>query len=232
MKKEGYQIAYVKKTFLGKEYFLPEYAMHKPAVQHILNDQYYEPETHRLVGKIFENFAGSMIHAGTFYGDMIPSFSESVTGFVYAFEPVLENYILARMCIQKNRLENVFLFNSALSSVLGNIKMDTGGEDGVHHGGACKISDKGFTCTSVRIDNYEYSDLKVIQLDLEGSELEALKGAFSTIERHRPVIMVEDNSNDCRALLEAMDFFHVKNIPGLKIWAPIEAGNALKSILS
>ena len=232
METEIYQVSYLQKSFMGKEYFVPEYALHRPAAQCILNDRYYEPDTHELIQKIFKNISDSMIHAGIFYGDMIPSFSESVSGLVYAFEPVLENYILARLCIEKNKLENVLLFNSALSSAQGNIRMDTGVDDGIHHGGASRVGEKGFICTSVRIDNFEYNDLNVIQLDLEGHESEALKGAFSTIVKHRPLIMIEDNDNNCRALLESMDYMHIKTIPGLKIWIPNEKANTLKSILS
>ena len=60
-----------------------------------------------------------MVHAGTFFGDMLPSLSAKCPATVFAFEPVLENYVLAKLTVSENNLGNVLLLNSALGSSYG-----------------------------------------------------------------------------------------------------------------
>jgi FkbM family methyltransferase len=92
---------------------------------------------------IFSKYYGSMVHAGTFYGDMLPTFSSYVSSNVYAFEPVLENYVLAKICAAKNNLENVLLFNCGLGSSVENLRINTTEGNGQHAGGASKIDANG-----------------------------------------------------------------------------------------
>lgn len=51
--------------------------------------------------------------------------------------------------------------------------------------------DKTGDVTIVNIDGLELTDVDFIQLDIEGSEMEALLGAVETITRDRPVIQLE-----------------------------------------
>jgi hypothetical protein len=83
-----------------------------------LSGRLYEPRTDKLVSRFLECRGGDLIHAGTFFGDMLPTFSRSCPGTVYAFEPVLENFILAKLCVDTNKLENVFLINAGLGDNL------------------------------------------------------------------------------------------------------------------
>ena len=63
------------------------------------------------------------------------------------------------------------------------------GEDG--NCGTCYLSDeKGYRAV-IPIDSLPLSSCDLIQLDIEGYELEALKGAKETIEKFNPVIVVE-----------------------------------------
>ena len=81
--------------------------LHRPAVSQLLSGTLYEPDTHAFVEDFFSDLDGSMIHAGTFYGDMIPTFAKAVAGTVYAFEPVFENYVLDRLCVDQNDLRDL-----------------------------------------------------------------------------------------------------------------------------
>lgn len=208
----------------GSHYFAPKYALHRPAVSMLLKGTLYEPDTHEFVKSFFSSYGGSMIHAGTFYGDMIPNFARAVSGKVYAFEPVLENYVLAKLCVDRNELSNVVLVNSALSDDLCNLHIDTnlGDGSGKHAGGASTISKTGEICTAIDIDRLGIQDLALLQLDVEGHELLALKGAKETISRCRPVVAIEDNSNNCSEFLRGLDYEAAGEIPGLNIWIPIE----------
>lgn len=158
------------------------------------------------------------MHAGTFFGDMMPSFSQEVSGKTYAFEPVFENYILARLCVKANRLDNVMLMNSALSESLGNLLIDPAQSDGRQAGGGSSISDHGEICAAIDIDRLQIDDLVLIQLDVEGHELSAFKGARHTIKASRPVIAIQDNHGNCAAFLAGLNDESIGSIPGLTLW--------------
>lgn len=206
-----------KRTELGGDlYYVPDYARERPACQELLAGRLYEPDTHQLVCRVLVDRPGDMIHAGAFFGDMLPSFSRACPGAVYAFEPVLENYVLAKLCVEQNELRNVALFNAGLGDQLAVGHVDTGGP--IHRGGASKLSDNGQVTTLMTIDSLQLRNVSLIQLDVEGSELPALKGAEHTIRRCRPVILVEDNKAECAGYLESLGYERSGEVPGLSIW--------------
>lgn len=229
---ERFEIEFTHLTLDGSQYFVPKYALHRPAVKNLLSGILYEPDTHRFVEEFFKAFKGSMVHAGTFFGDMLPDFSRSVPGNVYAFEPVFENYVLAKLCVDNNGLSNVILMNSALSDSLGNLFIDTSEGDGKHAGGGSAISDKGSICAAIDIDSLDIEDLALIQLDVEGHELIALAGAQETIQRCRPVIAIEDNNDNCAEFLSSIRYENAGHIPGLTIWVPAENDEYKQEIIS
>ena len=153
---------------------------------------------------------------------MLPTFSAAVTGNVYAFEPVLENYILANLCMQHNELKNVLLFHSALGAETQNLRINTKEFDGQHRGGASAIDSVGSLCLANSIDSLPIQNLTMIQLDIEGFELQALLGATDTIREQRPIVAIEDNHNNCSEFLDNSQYEHRLSIPGLEIWSPAE----------
>lgn len=46
------------------------------------------------------------------------------------------------------------------------------------------------------IDSFDYAELSFIKIDVEGYELQVLEGALATIERCRPLILVEQAGNE------------------------------------
>ena len=235
MQDEKFGVEFTHLTLDGNQYFVPKYALHRPAVKKLLSGTLYEPDTHVFVREFCKSFKGSMVHAGTFFGDMIPNFSRSVSGTVYAFEPVFENYILAKLCVDNNKLENVILMNSALSDRLGNLNINTSEGGGRHSGGASTISDKGAICAAIDIDSFTIEDIVLIQLDVEGHELFALTGAQETIQTNRPVIAIEDNNDNCTDFLRNIKYENAGYIPGLTIWVPSENSEyklKIKSLIS
>jgi FkbM family methyltransferase len=162
-----------------------------------------------------------MVHAGAFFGDMLPSFSRHVSGMVLAFEPVLENFVLSKLCVEANSLENVMLFNNALGDSFCNLKLNTG-KAGLHAGGASSVSNAGQLCAAMPLDVLGDRTIAMIHLDIEGHELPALEGAREIIKESRPIVLIEDNKNACGELLVSMNYRHLADIPGLKIWSPVE----------
>lgn len=229
---EKYELGFTHLILDGNKYFVPKYAAHRPAVKAFLNGSLYEPDTHDFVRGFCKSFKGSIVHAGTFFGDMIPNFSRHVSGTIYAFEPVLENYILAKLCVSSNNLSNVILMNCALSDRLGNLYINTSESDGRHAGGASTISGDGEICTAINIDSLNIANLVLIQLDVEGHEQIVLTGARETIKKSRPVIAIEDNNNNCTDFLENIKYVSVGRIPGLTVWAPSENTKYKEKIVS
>lgn len=221
---ENYFVGYTKILLKGKSYFLPRNALHRPACSAFLSGKYYEPQTHEYIRNLMIERPGNLIHAGTFFGDMIPSFSEVIGNrfFLYAFEPVLENYILAKKCIQENNIMNTILLNTGLSSKFEVTRIETVAKKkgrSIKLGGASYITKGGnqiINCMS--IDQLHLDNLTCIQLDIEGHELHALKGAKATIEKNSPLILIEDNNNNCSDFLNSLGYHKIKQLPGLTVW--------------
>jgi FkbM family methyltransferase len=198
--------------FSGSVFFVPDYAAHRPVAQRILGRHLVSPALHLLVREVMLRRPGSMVHAGTFFGDMLPSFARKTVGTLYAFEPVLENYLLARAVMTSNRLENVMLMHAGLAAEPGVARVQTH-RGGRHFGGAARIVSRpgeqthpGQTTPVVTVDQFGIGDLALLQLDVEGFELPVLQGALETIRSCEPVIVLEDNRNNCAAFLADLGY--------------------------
>lgn len=124
-------------------YFVPLHHS-RPAVNAIKEGQVYEKDTLEFIEAIYEK-GTDVIHAGTYFGDMLPFFSSLVKeNNVWAFEPVALNYDCATKNIQLNDLKNVNLFHLALSDKTTQLIMNTM-ENGEFLGGGSKIVKKDST---------------------------------------------------------------------------------------
>lgn len=107
---------------------------------------------------------------------------------VYTFEPQPENF----ECLVANvTAENVKAQNAALSDHYGKVSIHHSIGERKNYGAGYIVDDpEGVPLT--RIDDLELDACDLIMLDIEGAELEALKGAEETIKAHRPLIVIED----------------------------------------
>jgi FkbM family methyltransferase len=198
--------------FDGAVYFVPRYAVHRPVAGRILRKKYAQPRLHESVGWILSLRPGNAIHAGTFFGDMLPSFSRKTSGLVYAFEPVLENYLLARHVVERNDLDNVMLFHAGLAEQLRPGLVET--SDDVRHrgGGSFVVTDPEVPTFAtqrvplISLDQLALSDVSLLQLDVEGFERQVLEGARDTVARNQPVIVLEDARDECRDFLADLGY--------------------------
>lgn len=227
-----FRIEFTPSKVEGDDYFVPYYARKRRAGQRILSGVYYEPLTHRLVHEIQRIRPGSMFHAGTSFGDMLPSFSRACAGTLYAFEPVLENYVMAKLCVQKNGLDDVILLNAALGSEISMGYMDVTLGDGAHRGGTSQLAAQGQPTAILTIDQFGLEEVSLIQLDVEGHELEALLGAKQTIARCRPYILIEDNLDNCAEFLTQLDYHCIGEIPNLTFWVHEAEKGQLSEIIA
>ena len=236
----SYKIEFKRATTDRETQFVPISSIHRHACQQVLAGRYYEPYTHDIIARLLLERPGNMVHAGTFFGDMLPSFSRKCPGTVYAFEPVLEHYVLAKLCVQKNGLENVILLNSGLGAEFSSAYIDTGETKGSHLGGASQIAETGELTALVPIDAFDLQDISIVQLDVEGFELEALKGAIKTITTNQPSILIEDNAGACSEFLAARGYeqigtipcLFIGDIPCLSVWSPADRVASISEVFS
>jgi FkbM family methyltransferase len=113
---------------------------------------------------------------------------------VYAFEPQPEVYRVLE--INTLGMHNVSISDCALWSSCGETRMRMLRELEHPNIGGLIINDTGgsHVARSVALDVWlQGEDVDLIFLDIEGCEVEALKGARKTVERCRPVLYVEDH---------------------------------------
>ena len=135
-----------------------------------------------------------VIDAGACLGDHTTVYLRSAgpTGTVHAFEP----NPVAFECLAHN-CPTAVLHKEALGEKFwrGDISMGQT-EDAPPHdnlGAACVVPVPGGIVRVVPLDSFKFPRVNFMKLDVEGMELDALKGAKDTILRCRPVIMVEFN---------------------------------------
>ncbi len=122
---------------------------------------------------------------------------------IISFEPYNENYEKLRHNIQLNKhIKNISIENIALGSILKTVKLFK--ECATNSGGNRVVYDEEENTEGVEevhqitLDSYidEKKILKVdlIKIDVEGYELEVLKGAKNTLQKFRPVLLLEFDS--------------------------------------
>jgi FkbM family methyltransferase len=181
---------------------VPRSSRRRPAAQAILQARVYERETIELARSVDPD--SDVVHAGTFFGDFLPALARSRRNgaIVWAFEPNSESYRCARITTMLNDLQNVVLTHAALGASVGTALLATSNRAGIAFGGGSHLIDdpsvvkEGVGHEEVKlmsIDEVIESDRRVgmLQLDVEGHEQHALAGAMRTIQRCRPMIVLE-----------------------------------------
>lgn len=158
------------------------------------------PEFPVISGEKFFNFKNFpsltkkevFLDGGAHQGESIKKFIEKTEGrfeHIWAFEPDKTNFEYLKKNIVNN-VSNITLFNKAVYNKCGCSKFQAG------LGYASKIIKEGTEDTQmVSMDSLPEIEPTIIKLHIEGSELEALKGAAKTIKKNRPIVMVLADHN-------------------------------------
>lgn len=184
-------------------YCIPDSSKHRISSKKILKGLVWEPETIQFIIKYCEH---ELIHAGAYFGDMLPAFSKIIK--VWAFEPCKENYECALKTIEMNGLTNITLINKALGETSKTAKLMVE-RNGKVLGGGSEICNpdlstlnrkaflkKQYKSTKVQMTTIDEtipkdSKISVIHLDVEGYEPNTLHGAVNTIKRCSPFLLLE-----------------------------------------
>lgn len=126
----------------------------------------------------------TMVDVGAHVGLWAWYFAQ-VFGVVHAFEPVESH----RQCFRHNVVaSNVILHPCALGAVRQHVTMHV---TPTSSGGTWvdKMGDGDVPMTL--LDDYDLVDVDLIKIDCEGGELPVLQGARQTLQRYKPVVIVE-----------------------------------------
>jgi len=115
---------------------------------------------------------------------------------VISFEP----QPLVSACVKKTlnamEIKNVDHYHMALGNETGWTHIHTNGDGDASIRG---IRDAKFTqsfkCKIDKLDNIVKEKVKLIKIDVEGSEFQVLAGAIGLIEEHKPIIIIETFKN-------------------------------------
>lgn len=118
-------------------------------------------------------------------------------GQVHAFEPVKESHDKLRHFISVNKIDNVVLNRMAVGSEHSSVSMQLPSprNPGTAHV-AIRGDDRNMeVIPAIPLDHYidtrSMKNVSCIKIDVEGYELQVLKGAAQTIERFHPLLFIE-----------------------------------------
>jgi FkbM family methyltransferase len=176
---------------------------HRPAVNLILQGRVHEPRQIEFI--LNRCGTGDIVQAGAFFGDYLPALSSGVAeeGIVWAFEPNPRSFFLAQKTIELNGITNVRLHNCVLHDEPGKVDLVVEQGTGKPLGGMTHVArpennrkttpGRTVSVDAKTLDEVIPSDrnVSIIQLDVEGHEIHALRGAVETVKRNRPILMLE-----------------------------------------
>lgn len=124
-------------------------------------------------------------------------------GRVHAFEPVPENVACIRHNIAINNFRNVQVWQNAVSDISGPGELQL-----AHYSGGSALATvapppdlKGLISVDLvtvdeLVQQQEVKPPTVVKIDVEGAEIQVLRGMRQTIKRYRPVLLYEIDDND------------------------------------
>lgn len=149
-----------------------------------------------------------VIDAGANIGCYSYAFKDKAL-LVICFEPNEEIF----KCLDYNLrpFHNVIVYNEALGSKFGFVKTVTENDNvGMTY---CKDAENGIQIKT--IDSMKLNKCDFIKIDVEGYELEVLKGAIETITKYKPKLYIEINTHTLKRKeltpLDIFDFLYKHN---------------------
>ena len=183
----------------------------------------------------------TVIDVGTNIGETLLNFAKINTeGRNIGFEPVPHLYEIAKRNIALNEFKNIELVNKGLSSTYEVLSFHDVSEN--NSGGTFLTrennSDANRSVEAVRLDEFVkrngIDNISLIKIDVEGFEMEVLKGASATLHSFKPVLFVEiDNALLARQKTSDAEIFrflenHDYTIEHARTGEKLDPGHAAK----
>lgn len=161
----------------------------------------YEPDqTSRVVQELSEGSVFYDVGAAVGYYTVLAAPRVGAAGRVLAFEPDPKNAAFLRRHVEINRFTNVVVRQSAVGDRDGTATFTCGSGTGTGH-----LSDDGGAPVAIcRLDSMveEHGWPTHMKIDVEGAELEVLRGAQGILKRARPVIFLSTHGEPVKQACE------------------------------
>ena len=186
---------------INSKFFLPYIFFDLIQIGIFLSSDYYEAADLRKVflqykDGFLKNYVagGVMIDVGANIGNHTLFFCNELSPkAVYSFEAVGDTFRILQRNIELNELnDKTEIFCMGLSD------KDTNGEIANTYAdniGATSLREGNGNIIFKKIDDFDFENVRFIKIDVEGMELQVLKGARDTIIRERPYILMESFSD-------------------------------------
>jgi FkbM family methyltransferase len=146
------------------------------------------------------------------YYSLLASVLVGPDGQVISFEPLPRNLTLLRRHLDLNGVRNCAVMDVAVSSLDGTAKFDSGPNP--HMGHLAGDSQNALSVRTVALDGLVASGQirppNVIKCDIEGGELDALRGAAGILSKYSPTIFLATHGPEvhqrCCALLKDLHY--------------------------
>lgn len=206
---DGTKFKFLFRTKIARDFLMADEA----APSHV-----WEPQTTKLLLALTKTLHGDVVVGGAYFGDQAILVAKNVRGLggtVHCFEPNLDQFKMLQENVLMNDLRNVKANKLGLWSA-SSVRLKLTGFDSFANAVVAGAGDEE-AFETVTIDDYRARggfDVGLIQLDIEGAELGALRGAAKTIATNRPHIVFEvhrdyvdwsgglENTEICRLLLD------------------------------
>lgn len=160
---------------------------------------------------------------------------------VHAFEPMIDHYEL--LVENTKSLTNVINYNCAIS---GNSGILQGTYRTGKNSGSFQLLDdfylqpskkeprQIYNVESYQLDSFKFNNVDLIKIDVEGWEFEVLKSAKKTIQKHRPILLIEFlggnsskslhryNASEYHEFIKSINYKSVTSIDDDTIYIPEE----------
>ncbi len=182
-------------------------------IRQIRNNKFYsdEPEF-QIMGKYIKP-GDWVIDIGANVGYYTKKFSELVgsQGRVLAFEPITETFSILASNVRNFKYNNVTMFNCAVSDNFKTVSMELPYFDtGIRNYFEAKISQNtqdSLRVIALKLDSLELDvPITFVKIDTEGHEESVLVGMTQLIEKYHPSLMIEINSEEIMAKIEALGY--------------------------
>lgn len=128
------------------------------------------------------------VDCGTYTGDTIEKFikyTKNEYSKIIAFEPDSDNFRILKHTVDCNAFHDVYAYNVATGNAKGKIRFNNMGTMGSF------ISDEGTESVDVvKLDDFIKEPVSIIKMDIEGAELDTLKGAKNIVETYKPKLAI------------------------------------------
>ncbi len=140
--------------------------------------------------KKYVNEGDTVIDLGGHIGTHTIALSKLVgpSGTVHTFEPQVKIFTELLVNTYLNGCDNVTPHHAAVGASEGQTFMMRPNQT---NEGMTKIGSRGEPVSMKTVDSFNIKNVSLIKIDIEGYELEALKGALETVKRDRPVLIIE-----------------------------------------